>query len=115
MNWLKQRREEIGILSQEELAAKLQLQGVNVVRATVSAWENDRNKPPLKDPAFRVALAAVLRLSEPELLRKAGFGIEIAHTEAGERGANIIDGLPPDQQRLALRLLEQFIVREAGE
>lgn len=109
MNWLRQRRQEIGITVQEDLATQLQLEGVNVTRATISHWETDRNKPPLDDGQFRQALAKVLKLSEPELLRRAGYQTStIGHSEAAQIGADIIDHLPPDKQDLAVRLLEQL-------
>lgn len=110
MNWLKQKREQVGINSQEELAARLQLEGINVTRAAISHWENGRNRPAFDDPDFTQALARVLRLTPPELLKLAGYQVaRTNHTDAGERGAAIIDSLPPDRQNLAIKLLEQLL------
>lgn len=109
MNWLKQRREEIGIKTQEELARRLQLEGFSIGRASISHWENDRYHPPLEDPLFRKVLAVVLRLTEPELLRRAGYEtVRTKRTAEAEIGADIIDQLPPEKRDLALRLLEQL-------
>ncbi|MCK6581295.1 MAG: helix-turn-helix domain-containing protein [Anaerolineae bacterium] len=109
MNWLRQRREEVGIETQDDLAALLQLEGYGVTRATVSHWENGRNQPPLKESVARISLARVLKLSEHELLRRAGYNVDSEFSEAGERAAHIVDSLAPDQQKLALRLLEQLL------
>lgn len=110
MNWLRKRREQIGIHSQEEFARLMQLEGANVARASVSHWELDRFKPPLNDPDFRKALAKVLKVSQPELLRIAGYEVTLgSHSEAAERAADIVDQLEPDKRELAVRLLEQFL------
>jgi transcriptional regulator with XRE-family HTH domain len=110
MDWLRKRREEVGLETQEDLATQLQLEGVTTTRASVSHWENGRNKPPLDEPIFRAALAKVLRLSQPELLRLAGYEVvRSAHSESGERAAHILDQLPAEKQQLALKVLEQFL------
>lgn len=109
MNWLRERRQEVGLTVQDDLVTQLQLEGVSVTRGAVSHWENDRNKPPLDNGEFRRALAKVLRLSEPELLRRAGYQTAtVGRSEAAKIGADIIDDLPPDRQELAVRLLEQL-------
>ena len=109
INWLRQLREHVGLDTQEELAAQLQLEGFSFTRAAVSHWENGRYNPPLNDAEFRKALAKVLKVSQSELLRLAGFEVEKGdHSEAGEKAAHLIDKLPPDKQDLALKILEQF-------
>jgi transcriptional regulator with XRE-family HTH domain len=115
INWLRKQRELVGIDTQEDLATKLQLEGINVTRASVSHWENERNNPPLDDPDFRKALARVLKVSQPELLKLAGYEVaRLPHSEAAERGAFIIDQLPADEQDLAVKILEQFLDRRAA-
>lgn len=110
MNWLKARRERVGIESQEEFAALLQLEGFSITRAAISHWENGTRQPPFNNPMFRKALAKILRMSEPKLLRFAGYEVEDSiHTEEAERGAEIIDQLEPGKRELALRLLEQLL------
>ncbi|MBK8028210.1 MAG: helix-turn-helix transcriptional regulator [Chloroflexi bacterium] len=109
-SWLRQRREAVGIDTQDELAAKLQLEGVSITRAAVSHWENGRNDPPLKEPHFLRALARVLKVTETELLRIAGYPTENSlHSEQAERAAYIVDQLPEDRRELAVKLLEQLL------
>lgn len=106
MNWLKERRQVLEI-SQEELAARLQVMGIEVTNKIISHWENGRTPPPLKDAEFRHALASTLKLSVRDVLRLSGYEVgEVTHSEFGERAASIVDQLPPDKQVLAIRLLE---------
>lgn len=108
MNWLKQRRRELG-LSQDELAARLQTEGLDIERSAVSAWEAGRNKPKLGDAHYRRALSKVLKLSEQQLLLLAGYEIPTSHSVAAERAASIVEQLTPDKQELAVKLLEQLL------
>lgn len=108
-NWLRQLREKAGIETQDDLAARLQLEGFNVGRGAIGHWETGRNTPPLDDPELRTILAKVLRVSEPELLRQAGYPVIRTHrSELAEQAADIVDELSPDKQDLAVRLLEQL-------
>ena len=109
MNWLAERCKEIGIETQQELASKLQLAGFDYSRSAVSSWMTGTRNPPLDDPNFRRALAAILRLSTKELLRLAGYEVDTRYSAAGERAASIVDQLPPDKQVLAISVLEQFL------
>lgn len=109
MNWLKMRREKVGIGSQEELAAHLQLEGIDITRSAVSHWENGTRQPPLNNPIFRQALARILRMSEPEILKMAGYKVATTYSDDAERAASIVEQLTPDKRELALRLLEQFL------
>ncbi|MCL4251800.1 MAG: helix-turn-helix domain-containing protein [Anaerolineae bacterium] len=107
--WLKHRREGRR-LSQDELASRLQVEGFDLTRATISHWEVGRYQPPLNDARFRQALAKILRVSVRQMLIEAGY--EIAsddHSEAGERAASILDQLPPEKQSLALDILERLL------
>lgn len=105
-NWLKTYRERLN-LSQEDLAAQLQIRGINVARASVSHWETGKHLPPLHDSDFRRALADVLRLNVKTVLKLAGYDIETERSKEAERIADIVDKLPPDKRDLALRLIEQ--------
>lgn len=108
-NWLAKRREHLR-LSQEEFVSRLQLQGMDVARATLSHWETGRYSIPLDDPDVRKGLAHVLQMSVRELLLAAGYEIEDKpNTEEARRAAYIVDQLSADQRELALRLLEQFL------
>lgn len=103
--WLKNRRQHLG-MSQEDLAARLQLSGFDIARSTVSHWEQARYRPPFENPAFVKVMSEILDLDVPKMLYMAGFDIQTTHGELAEQGAYIIDSLPPDKQRLAIRLLE---------
>lgn len=108
-NYIYRRRGELE-LSQEELTARLQTEGFNISRSTLSNWENGKFQPPLHDPEFRKALAKSLRLSVRDLLLVAGYEIDVArHSEEAERAAYIIDQLPPEKKNLAIGILEQFL------
>lgn len=108
-NWLKTKRKELH-LSQEELAARLQVKGIDVTSGAISHWENERYNPPLEDPAFRKALAEILRIDVKTLLLIAGYEVtEIDHSEAAKRAAFIVDQLPSDKRDLALDILEKFL------
>lgn len=107
--WLKDRRERLH-LSQEELASRLQVEGFDLTRATVSHWENGRYQPPLNDAAFRRSLAKILRISIKDMLISAGYEVDQdERSQAAERAAYILDQLPPDKQHLALDILERFL------
>ena len=112
MKWLRERREELDI-NQDELTARLQLEGVAVTRATLSHWEVGRHSPPMNDPEFRLALARSLKLSIREVLQRSGYEVIQTHTDAGERAADIVDELPPDGRELALDLLRTIEKRFA--
>lgn len=105
--WLQNRRQSLG-MSQEDLAARLQLEGFDIARSTVGHWEQSRYSPPFENPRFTKTLSSILDLPVPTMLQMAGFELSNQHTEAGEAAAYIIDDLPPDKQDLALRLLEQL-------
>ena len=108
MNWLKERRKALN-LTQEALAAKLQLQGFAITPGAISHWETGKHHPPLDDSTFRVAFAHVLGMDVRTVLRLSGYEVaQKGHTETGERAAYLVDQLPPDKQDLALRLLEQL-------
>lgn len=106
-NWLKTYRERLN-LSQEDLAAQLQIRGINVARASVSHWETGKHLPPLHEAEFRRALADVLRLNVKTVLKLAGYDIEAERSEEAERIADMVDKLPPDKRDLAVRLIEQL-------
>lgn len=105
MNWIIERRKQIGI-TQDELAARLQLRGFDVSRATISHWEVGRYTPPLHDQQFRYALADSLETNPKTLLKALGFEVEISHSEAAEQAAAIIDRMPEDTQKMILRIVE---------
>lgn len=108
MNWLKERREALG-LSQDELTARLQTEGVNLTRGTLSNWETGRHKPPLNDEHFRVALSHVLKMSVKEILKRSGFDVTLMHSDAAERAAYLVDQMDEEMQDKAVRILEALL------
>lgn len=107
-NWLKIRREKVG-LTQEELAAQLQLEGFEITRGAISQWENNGYKPPLKKPEFRKALAKILKTTPSGLLKMAGYETADEYSEVAQQAADIVDQLSPDKQAMALGILEQIL------
>lgn len=102
--WLRERRKELH-LSQEELAARLQVRGFDLTPGAISHWENGRNIMPIEQTDFRQALAASLNLSVRELLKRAGYEVlRTARTDEAEIAAEIIDQLDSEHRKLALRL-----------
>lgn len=115
-DWLKQRRDELR-LTQDELAARLQLAGLDVSRSAVSHWEKGRDNPPLSDVNARRAIADALDLTVGELLLLAGYSMEDEQATPGEaarRAALIVDKLPPAVQKAALDQLRALERLAAG-
>lgn len=106
MNWLERRLKELDI-TQEELATRLQLEGLKTSRSTISAWVTGRNSPRFKDTELRQALAKALKLTTREMLRRAGYETEDTnHTKEAELAAMLIDQMTPEDRDKALRILE---------
>lgn len=96
-------------MNQEDLAARLQVEGIDVTRSAVSHWENGRYQIPLDDPNVRRAIAKVLRINIRTLLKFAGYEVDNEiHSIYAEQIAAIIDQLPEEKQQLVLRLVEQL-------
>ena len=107
-NWFRSYRDRSG-LSQEELVARLQLAGIDISRGTLSNWETGRVSIPLGDRDLRWALANVFRLSVPDLLKAAGYEIELGGTEWSRRAAWVVDQLPEADRDFALEMLERLL------
>lgn len=107
-NWLKARRRELG-LSQEELAARLQVQGIDYTAGAISHWETGRYSIPLEESEFRKALAEALKMSVTAMLIAAGYEVKQGYSEAAQHAAEIVDQLPPSRQSLAVSILEQLL------
>lgn len=108
MNWLRQRRDELG-LTQEELTAKMQVEGVEMGRSTLSHWETERYKPPLSDEKSRAAIARALKLSVKEVLKRSGYDVAEVHSNAAERAAHIVDQLDSETQDKVVKMLEALL------
>lgn len=106
MNWLQSRLKELDI-TQDELAARLQVEGLKTSRSTVSAWVTGRNNVPFKNMETRRALAKALKLSTREMLRMAGYETETTnHTKEGELAAILIDQMTPEDREKILKIVE---------
>lgn len=108
MNWLRQRRDELG-LTQDEMIARLQVEGVEVSRATLSNWENGVHYPPLKDEKARAGIARALKLSVKELMKRSGYDVTEIHSSAAERAAHIVDQLDEETQNKVVKMLEALL------
>jgi transcriptional regulator with XRE-family HTH domain len=106
--WLKTLREQSQI-TQEDLTARLQVEGFDISRSSLASWESGRYEPPLHDPEFRRALSRALRVNVRTILRLAGYEVDDQqHSLFAEKAAILIDQLPEDKQELAVRLIEQI-------
>ena len=114
--FLKRRRTELG-LSQADIADGLSALGEETGHARVGHWETGRNKPPLEDPQFRKALAAVLEMDANDLMRALGFlTTDDDRSPEARLAATIIDELPDAARDLALdylHLLQKRYVRDS--
>lgn len=108
MNWIRQRREELG-LTQDELTAKLQTEGLDVSRSSLSHWEVGRVNPPLKDEPSRRAIARALKLSVKEVMKRSGYDVSEIHSSAAERAAHIVDQLDDEMQDKVVKMLEALL------
>lgn len=115
MDWIRQRREALGMKSQGDLATRLQLEGIDVTRASVSHWENGRHRATFEDPQFIQALSRVLRMPENEILRLAGFDVNRAYSERAEYAAYMIDQLDEERQSTALKILEVLVSEQENK
>lgn len=108
-NFIKKRREELDI-TQNELVARLQAEGIEVTRPTISNWERGEAPVPLHRTDIRRALATALRMSERDLLDEMDYQVDKnAHSSEAERAAYIMDRLPKEKRNLALGILEKFL------
>lgn len=107
-NWLRDRRKELD-MQQAELVARLELAGFVVGRASISHWENGRYDPPLDNPKFRQAIAKALKLTESEMLERAGYQVVVSmQSEDARQAASIVDKLPEPARGLALDYLKML-------
>jgi transcriptional regulator with XRE-family HTH domain len=107
-HWLRDRRKELD-MQQGELAARLEVMGFNVTQSSISHWENGRYTLPLDDPNFRQSLAKALKLSESEMLERAGYQVVVSpQSEDARRAASIVDRLPETARELALDYLKML-------
>lgn len=104
--WIKARRKELR-LTQDEVTARLQLNGLDLSRSTYGHWETGRYNPPIHDNFARQAIANSLELDVREMLLLAGY--EVAENEDDEivvRATIIMSGLPTTLKKHALEYLQ---------
>jgi transcriptional regulator with XRE-family HTH domain len=107
-NWIKTLRARANI-TQDDVAARLQIAGFDYTRGAINNWESDRNQPPVHNAEFRQAFADALKVDVRTLLKMAGYEVDTGeHSIVAEQVAYIVDNLPPDKQQLALALVEQL-------
>ncbi len=105
-DWIARRRRDLG-LNQGDLADRLNNNGINVTRGTVSHWEKGRYKPPFDDPIFTEAMAKSLEMDVRTILHRLGYQLSDGSSVI-ERAVALIDAMPPDRQKTALVILEQL-------
>ena len=106
-HWLKIRRKEL-MISQDDLASRLQLVGQDISRGTISHWEIGRNEIPFNDPDFTKGLARALELPLIDMFYRAGYIDSKDLSEEATRAAAIVEAMTPDRKRTALAILEQL-------
>lgn len=106
--YLEKRKEELG-LSLSDMERQLTLLGYEAGKSTIGHWMNGTRKPPLKNRKFLEALSITFKTSIPEMLMEMGL-VEadwpVDHTPEALKAATIIDMMPPDQRRKAIKVLE---------
>lgn len=113
-HWLATRRLELG-LDQERIARRLMVKGFKVSRSAVSHWETGKSSPPLQNPVFRAALADVLQMTVSEMLRRAGYEIELPPlSEEALDLAVLADALNP-LLRQDLYAVAMYMIRAQGK
>lgn len=102
-NWMKQRRELLGI-TQDQLGERLAERGLHVTKGAISKWEIGRSPLPLTTPENRRALAEALEMSISELLIHAGYEIGVEWSHSARLLVSIFETLPPADRRTLLAL-----------
>lgn len=106
--WLKTLREQAQI-TQEDLTARLQVEGFDISRSALASWESGRYDPPLHEAEFRRALSRALRVNVRTILRLAGYEVDDQqHSIFAEKAAMIIDQMPEEKQAAVVQLIEQI-------
>lgn len=108
MQWLRDRREELR-LTLDDVAERLQLEGVSYTAASVGHWETGRRKMPLKDSEFVNALAIVLKMDAATVLRMSGLPVQSHFSDEAERIAALVDKLTGKDRRRVLKIVEAFL------
>lgn len=72
-------------------------------------------KPPIKDRKFLEVLAEIYKMSVPEILAGMGLMDEIeGMSPEARRAADLVDHMPPEQRKMALKVLEAMTTPQNG-
>lgn len=104
---LRQRKDELG-LSLADMEARFNLAGYEITRQAIGLWVSGKRRPPMWDIDFMFALGRVLEMSVSEIFRRIDYIPNGGDSGAARRAYDLIRTMPPDQQDLALRLIEQL-------
>lgn len=105
-DFLRQRRDEIGI-SQGLAAKRLTEYGYETSDGRVGHWETGRNKPPLDNPQFRLALALTLEMTINEMLSELGYVTDQDDlSPEAQLAAVLVEQLPAMGKKLAIEYLK---------
>lgn len=107
---MRDRREELR-LTLDDVAARLQLEGVSYTAASVGHWETGRRNPPMHDSQFVEALSKVLKVDVSTVLRLSGFPVSARYSEMSERIASIAEKLTEPDRRQLLMIAETFLAK----
>lgn len=89
------------------METQFNLRGYGITRASIGHWMIGTRKPPIKDRRFLEVLADIYKMSVPELLAGMGLMEDIdAMSPEARRAADLIDQMPLEQRKTALRVLE---------
>jgi transcriptional regulator with XRE-family HTH domain len=113
-DFLRQRKEELQ-LSLSEMETQFNLRGYSVTRSSIATWILGTRKPPIKERKFLEALADIFKMSVPELLAGMGLMEEMqGMSPEAMRAAALIEQMPPNQRKMALKVLEAMKGAENG-
>jgi transcriptional regulator with XRE-family HTH domain len=94
-------------LTQADVAESLTRFGYSISSPMIGHWETGRNKPPINEEKFRLALALTLSMDITQILSEIGFAIdESQRSDAAQQAALIVDYLPVSAKQLAIDYLE---------
>jgi transcriptional regulator with XRE-family HTH domain len=96
-------------MTQQDLADSLSQSGHETSYARVSHWERGRNKPPLENPAFRMALATALQTDVNDMMSELGFVVtDEQRSRNALLAADLMDQMPEEAQLMALDIISSI-------
>lgn len=108
-DYFNEKKRMIG-LSLAEIAAQFNLHGYEITKSTIGGWASGKRNPQLDKKEVREAIAAVLQVDVNEMMTTLGFVILDEHrSPEALRAASLIDSLPEEERRKAVRMLEVMV------